>query len=115
MLSVHVEPGKVKPEFSVVKPFLMSVKGFRGTVMHITPRNAANQLLGPGLTAEDFELKIGRSSQEFEVEDMLDGSYRIKVPFGKKAPAKSQQVSLTLKGQPMWKGNLEEVEQSNQA
>ncbi len=109
MVSVHVDPGKADPKKSVVKPFSASIKGAKEIIVHVTPRNAANQLLGPGLSAEEFELKIGRSSHELQVEDMLDGSYRIKVPLGKKAPAKSQQASLTLKGQPLWKGTIEKL------
>jgi hypothetical protein len=107
MVSVQVDPGRVDPKKSIVKPLQISTKRMEGVLVYVTPRNSAGQLIGPGLKEDDIEFKIGRSSVECQVEDDLNGSYRIKVPWGKKAAPKGKSASITIKGEPVWKGELE--------
>lgn len=106
MAAIHVSPGKAASGKSTVKLFRVSLKEARSVLFHFTPRNAASQLLGPGLS-DDFRVRLGRNKVECQVEDKLDGTYHVEVPLSKKLPPKGQQISLIFKGQTAWKGIIE--------
>ncbi len=104
MVSINVDPGKVSPDYSIVKPIPMD----HATLFHVGLRTASNKVIGAGLD-KHFAVKMGRSDLKYEVEDQLDGTYRINVPLDKKKSAKDkeQQITLTFKGETLWKGSIE--------
>lgn len=106
MAAIHVSPGNADSDKSTVKLFQVSRKKERGILFHVVPRNATNNLLGLGLE-EDFGVRIERNEIKCQVEDKLDGTYRIQVPLSKKLSTKGQEISLAFKGQPLWKGAIE--------
>jgi hypothetical protein len=105
MASIHVGPGKPDLKRSIVTVIPVLTKQAKSVLIHATPRNAAGQLLGPGM-ANDFAVRLNRQKAVCKVEDQLDGAYRIELPLKKKLPLKGQRVSLTFKDKAIWEGTL---------
>jgi peroxiredoxin len=102
MVSVHVDPGKVESTLSNVSLIPVSKEKEKGALIQVTPRNAAGHLLGPG-HAEEIGVLIGEQNKvKCEVEDLLDGTYRIEL-----LSLKRKAISLTFKDKVFWKGSIE--------
>lgn len=103
MISVNVGPGKVDPKLTRVTFVEVSTDKKKGVLVDVTPRTEKGQLLGPGL---GYEIKaiVGKKESEIEVEDQLDGTYRIILSQPKKE--KPIPVEITFRGKPLWKGSL---------
>lgn len=101
MASVHVDPGKADSSLSNVSLIPVSIEKEKGALIQVTPRNAAGHLLGPG-HAEEIGVLIGdRNKVKCEVEDLLDGTYRIEL-----LSLKRKTISLTFKDKVFWKSSM---------
>jgi len=96
LVSVYVSPGAADPERSTVTMIPVGSGKTRSFTMLITPRNAAGQLIGPGRKA-DIGLLIGKEKPTYDIEDLLDGTYRVTIEPGKTGFEKSQPVTLLHK------------------
>jgi hypothetical protein len=75
----------------------------KGVLLHVTPRNAAGQLLGPG-RSDEFGVLLGQKKTKCKIEDVLDGSYNVELVVGRKIDTKGQPVHLMFKGKKFWSG-----------
>lgn len=109
MVSVNVGPGKADSKLTGVTVMEFSKDKLKGALIHITPRNEKGQLLGPGL-GHELKVIVEKKELEIEVEDQLDGTYRIELSQPKKARRKTKEESLpviiTFHGRPIWKGRV---------
>jgi hypothetical protein len=106
LISVLVGSGKADPKKTTVSHVEVSAKGMKGVLVRITPKNSHSQFLGPGL-AHEFETVVGKEKLGLEVEDLLDGGYRIEsvLPAEKWATIEESgaPVRITFQGKLVWK------------
>jgi hypothetical protein len=103
MVSLHVGPGNVDPKRTRVNMVYVSKAKVKGVLLHVTPRNAAGQLLGPG-RSDEFGVLLGQKKTKCKIEDVLDGSYNVELVVGRKIDTKGQPVHLMFKGKKFWSG-----------
>ena len=118
MVSVNVGPGKADPKLTKVAFMDFSKGKLKGMLIDVTLRNEKGQLLGPGFS-RDFKAMIGRKEVEIQVEDQLDGTYRIKLLPSVKTKARVSrariQVVIMFRGTPIWKRAIYKRRRRNRA
>jgi hypothetical protein len=107
MASVHVLPGEVDPEQSIINMIPVSKERTKGCMIYFTPRNKTGHLLGPGF-ADELKLFLGKQQTKPNIEDLLDGTYRIEVLEGRDILAKTQPIRLIFKNKTIWTGLIKE-------
>ena len=103
MVTLNVGSGKVDTKSSKVVSMSFSKEKRTGLYFKVTPKNVFGQMLGPGLSNE-FTAVIGRSEQEVEVVDNLDGTYNVTFLDPVRKSKGPRAVTLRFSGQAIWKG-----------
>lgn len=105
--SVIVGPGKVSTRKSKVAEVPFRLKNRQGVMLLVTPRSGSGFLIGPGFD-DEFEVKSGRKKIKVEVEDLVNGTYEIKITASlkKTATTRRNKLSLYFKGVLIWKKSI---------
>lgn len=101
MISVIVEAGDASLKESTVNAMEITATKLKNWLVSVTLRNSAGQMLGPGL-GEGFTAVMGKKKLDFEIDDLLDGSYRMDLKEPRTKAKKRPLMQLLFRGKVIW-------------